>query len=83
MKITPLQASNLKQEDNLRPKKKCTTQRTIQQNERAACSGFSSDNRVVGPGEFRAPRPGPSNERNDDTQPGNTPTRLSLKRSGF
>jgi hypothetical protein len=40
--------------------------------------------RVFGPGESREPRPNPSNEGNDDdTQPGNTPARLSLQRSGF
>jgi hypothetical protein len=40
--------------------------------------------RVFGPSESREPRPNPSNEGNDDdTQPGNTPARLSPQRSGF
>jgi hypothetical protein len=40
--------------------------------------------RVFGPSESRAPRPNPSTEGNDDdTQPGNTPARLALSRSGF
>jgi hypothetical protein len=83
MKMTPLQASNLKQEDNLRPQKKCTIRRTIRQ------KGFRLflptttwliRLSVVGPDESRAPRPDPFDEGKDDTWPGNTPTRLQKGR---
>ncbi|KAJ3637902.1 hypothetical protein MTP99_001321 [Tenebrio molitor] len=79
MKMTPLQASNLKQEDNLRPKK-VYTRRTIRQKRRsvrvfpsspdnhvadplAACSVLTSPELHV---QIRPPK-----ETTTDTQPGN------------
>jgi hypothetical protein len=82
MKMTPLQASNLKQEDNLRPQKMYHTA-----NDTAKRFGFFLPTitwlirlSVVGPDESRAPRPDPFDEGKDDTWPGNTPTRLQKGR---
>jgi hypothetical protein len=92
MKVTPLQASNLKQEDNLRPKKMGNTVNDTRKRRSVRVFFFllAADNlvlirlRVFGPSESREPRPNPSNEGNDDdTQPGNTPARLSPQRLGF
>jgi hypothetical protein len=83
MKMTPLQASNLKQEDNLRP------QKNVPYGERYGkkkvrlflpITTWLIRLSVVGPDESRAPRPDPSDEGKDDTWPGNTPTRLQKGR---
>jgi hypothetical protein len=83
MKMTPLQASNLKQEDNLRP------QKNVPYGERYGkkkvrlflpTTTWLIRLSVVGPDESRAPRPDPSDEGKDDTWPGNTPTRLQKGR---
>ncbi|KAH0822403.1 hypothetical protein GEV33_000388 [Tenebrio molitor] len=83
MKMTPLQASNLKQEDNLRP------QKNVPYGERYGkkkvrlflpTTTWLIRLSVVGPDECRAPRPDPSDEGKDDTWPGNTPTRLQKGR---
>jgi hypothetical protein len=70
MKMTPLQASNLKQEDNLRPQKMYHTANDTTKR----LSAFSPDNhvadpleRVRSPDESRAPRPDPFDEGKDDT----------------
>jgi hypothetical protein len=83
MKMTPLQASNLKQEDNLRPQKLYhTANDTAKKKVRLFLPTTTWLIRlsVVGPDESRAPRPDPSDEGKDDTSPGNTPTRLQKGR---